>query len=164
MPDDGNRYEVVWGELLVTPSPVLLDQRVLGRLFRQIADYCDAHELGEAFCSPADISWGPDILVQPDIFVVAPSDANAVRWDAVKTLRLVVEILSPSTARQDRFTKRKLYQAEGVDTVWLVDTVRRSVEIWRPDSTFGAVESERVVWHPSGATEPLTVELARLFA
>lgn len=72
--------------------------------------------------------------------------------------------LSPSTARQDRFTKRRLYQAEGVDTVWLVGTVRRSVEIWRPDNTFGVVEFDRVIWHPSGAIEPLTVDLARLFA
>ena len=60
--------------------------------------------------APADISWGPDILVQPDLFVVDRTEARTLDWTRMQTLLLAVEVLSPSTARYDRFTKRRLYQ------------------------------------------------------
>lgn len=100
LPDDGKRYEVVWGELLVTPSPVPMHQRVVSRLLVSLHMYCDRHGIGEVLTSPADISWGEDILVQPDVFVIAREEAGARDWASVKTLRLVVEVLSPSTARR----------------------------------------------------------------
>ena len=55
----------------------------------------------------------------------------------------MVEVLSPRTAKQDRFQKRKLYQRQGVGTLWLVDVDQRQVEVWTPDATFPTVESER---------------------
>ena len=85
LPDDGQRYETVHGELLVTPSPRLRHQDVLARLHRTLAEYVERHGLGKVLFSPADISWGPDILVQPDLFVIAPetkamfSDIDAQR-------------------------------------------------------------------------------------
>jgi Uma2 family endonuclease len=75
----------------------------------------------------------------------------------------VVEVLSPSTARRDRFQKRKLYQANGVETLWLIDPERRLVETWTPDQMLPAVEAERVRWQPIGAMQPLTVVLEDLF-
>lgn len=164
LPDDGMRYEVVWGELLVTPAPRAPHQRIVGTIFRRLADHCERHALGEAMVSPADISWSDDTLVQPDVFVVAPAEAYGDDWARIKTLRLVVEVLSPSTARQDRFQKRRLYQASGVETLWLVDPQQRLVEVWSPSTTRPVVETERVVWHPSGAAEPLVLRLADLFA
>jgi Uma2 family endonuclease len=163
LPADGNRYELVWGELLVTPAPRLAHQRVVFRLARLIADYCDAHQLGEAFGVAADISWSADTLVQPDIFVIAREEAGARDWQSVRTLRLVVEVLSPSTARQDRFQKRRLYQARGVADIWLVDIDQRFVEAWTPESLFPVRHPERVTWHPTGAPEPLVVDLGALF-
>ena len=164
LPEDGNRYEVVWGELLVSPSPRQVHQRIVFRLARAVADYCDAHGLGESMISPADISWSADTLVQPDVFVIAPEESGGDDWRRVRTLRLVIEVLSPSTARHDRFQKRKLYQASGVGTLWLVDVEREIVEVWTPDATFPSVETVRVSWHPSGATVPFSVELAEIFA
>jgi Uma2 family endonuclease len=163
LPADGNKYELVWGELLVTPAPRLAHQRVVFRLARWIADYCDAHALGEAFGLAADISWGADTLVQPDVFVIAKEESGASDWRSVQTLRLVVEVLSPSTARHDRFQKRKLYQSRGVPCIWLVDIDNRFVEEWTADSTFPTRHTERVTWHPDGAATPLVIELTRLF-
>lgn len=163
LPDDGKRYEVVWGELLVTPSPVPMHQRVVSRLLVSLHMYCDRHGIGEVLTSPADISWGEDILVQPDVFVIAREEAGARDWASVKTLRLVVEVLSPSTARHDRFQKRKLYQAQQVETVWLVDAERKVVEVWTPDAAFPRVETERVVWQPEGESEALEISLGDLF-
>jgi len=118
---------------------------------------------GHAFSSPADISWGSDTLVQPDVFVVTPEQAAAPDWSSVKDLRLVAEVLSPRTARRDRFQKRRLYQAQGVATLWLVDPRRKVVEVWTPASAFPTVETERVIWHPAGTSEPLVIQIAEFF-
>ncbi len=162
MPDDGNRYEVVWGELFVTPSPRRPHQRIVGRLLVSLGAYCEREGVGEPLTSPADISWSLDTLVQPDVFVLAPEHAGD-EWPAAPRLRLVAEVLSPSTARRDRFQKRKLYQANGVEVLWLVDPDRRLVETWTPAATLPVVESERLTWQPDGASEPLVLELGAIF-
>lgn len=162
IPDDGNRYELVWGELLVTPSPVKIHQRVVLRLAVLLDAYCARFGIGETFASPADISWGPDTLVQPDVFVATPEEAAAPDWTSVQHLLLVAEVLSPGTARRDRFQKRKLYQAQGVATLWLVDPARMVVEVWTPADDFPAIASGQLTWHPAGAAEPLVIELAEL--
>ncbi len=93
-----------------------------------------------------------------------PDESHAREWSDVKTLRLVVEVLSPPTERNDRFQKRRLYQERGVNTLWLVDPVKGTVEVWTPDRQFPTVEDERVVWHPSDASAPLVIELSALLA
>ena len=164
LPDDGKHYELVWGELLVTPSPASHHQRVAFRLARWLADYCDALGSLETMVSPADISWGTDTLVQPDVFVVPRAQARSKEWAAMRTLLLVAEVLSPSTARYDRFQKRKLYQAQSVGTLWLANPERRAVEVWTPERAFPVIETERVSWRPEGANAPLVIELPALFA
>jgi Uma2 family endonuclease len=163
MPEDGNRYETVHGELLVTPAPRALHQVVAGRIFVALANYLDVHPVGQAYYSPADISWGPDVLVQPDVFVAARTEAGTGDWARIKTLLLAVEVLSPSSGRADRFTKRRLYQEVGVAAYWVVDADERAVELWTPEARFPVVERERVTWAPAGAAEPLVIELERLF-
>jgi Uma2 family endonuclease len=163
LPDDGNRYEVVNGELLVSPSPTLTHQELAGRLYRALVDYLETEPIGHALFSPADISWGPDTLVQPDVFVAPLDLVRTGDWSRIRTLLLVIEILSPSTARYDRFTKRRLYLAQGVPAYWIVNGGDRNVEVWSPDAVFPRVETEQLVWHPAGATQPLTIPLADLF-
>ena len=163
LPDDGNRYETVRGELLVTPSPREIHQRVLGRLFLALGGYLERHPVGALYTSPADISWTPDTLVQPDIFVAALSEARSGDWSRFRTLLLAVEVLSPSSTRQDRFTKRHLYQEVGVATYWVVDTDARAVEVWTPEAVFPKVVTDVLEWHPAGATEALAIPLDKLF-
>ena len=162
LPDDGKRYELVHGELLVTPAPRAQHQRIALWIVHLLIPYCERHALGQPMVSPADISWSPDTLVQPDVFVVAPEQARA-EWHAITSLRLVAEVLSPSTARQDRFAKRRLYQQQAVDTLWLVDAERRLVEVWAPEAVFPLIERERLIWQPVPATEPLHIDLVDLF-
>lgn len=163
IPEDGKRYELVWGDLLVSPAPALPHQIVVGNLFADLRAYCARHDAGRVLMSPADISWSDDTLVQPDVFVVDPSESRARDWRSIKTLRLVVEVLSPSTARHDRFSKRKLYQAQRVETLWLVDVDRRVVETWTPSQVFPTVEAAELTWQPAGAPEPIKIPLATLF-
>jgi Uma2 family endonuclease len=163
MPDDGNRYEVVYGELLVTPAPRAWHQVLVLRLSRALSEYLDRETLGIVLASPADISWGPDVLIQPDVFVVAAEEARTLNWRRMRTLLLVAEVLSPTTARSDRFIKRLRYREAGVPLYWVVDGDERSVEVWTPADEFPATERERLVWQPAGATQPFILELEALF-
>ena len=163
LPDDGNRYETVHGELLVTPAPRLLHQEVVMRLAVALRASTAGSGIGHVLASPADISWGPDTLVQPDVFVVPLEEARTMDWTRLKTLLLAIEVLSPSSSRADRFTKRRLYQEVGVPAYWIVDADDRTIEVWTPEVAFPTVERERVVWHPAGAAEPFSLSLADLF-
>jgi Uma2 family endonuclease len=163
LPDDGRRYEVVHGELLVSPAPRAWHQEVVGRLFEALRSYLRAHPVGHALMSPADISWSDDTLVQPDVFVVDLTEARTLDWARMRTLRLAVEVLSPSSIRADRFTKRRLYQERRIPAYWVVDPDARLVEVWTPEATVPAVERERVVWQPPGAAQPLVMRLEELF-
>ena len=125
LPDDGNCYETVHGELLVTPAPALWHQTIVGRLHFLLSQYLAERPVGHLLQSPADISWSEDVLVQPDLFVTDLAEARTLDWANVKTLLLVIETLSPSTTRYDRFTKRRLYQEVRVPTYWIVDTEQR---------------------------------------
>jgi Uma2 family endonuclease len=164
LPDDGNRYETVHGELLVSPAPRLAHQVVLERLGFAVANYLNEAGLEGMFNVDADISWGPEILVQPDLFVADPIELRrAQSWSDVQTLHLVVEILSPSSMRADRVLKRRLYQQQRIPTYWVVDVDNTHVEIWTPDELFPRTERERLVWrHPAMSSE-CVVSLAELF-
>ena len=163
MPDDGNRYEVVYGELLVTPAPRLWHQALVKRLSFELEDYLRRSPVGELLNAPADISWGPDVLVQPDVFVADLSEVRTLTWSRIRTLLLVAEVLSPSTSKGDRFLKRLRYRQAGVPLYWVVDGDERCVEVWTPGDDFPAVERERLVWAPSGANQPFTLTLEELF-
>ncbi len=127
MPDDGNRYEVVYGELLVTPAPRAWHQILVGRLSLTLGNYLHRWPAGVVLTSPADISWGPDVLVQPDVFVVSTEEARTLTWSRMRTLLRVAEVLSPSTARSDRFLKRLRYREAGCrSTGWWMARSGRS--------------------------------------
>jgi Uma2 family endonuclease len=163
LPADGNRYEVVHGELLVTPAPRLWHQEVIRRLTTSLSAYLDVERAGHLVVSPADISWGPDTLVQPDLFVVPLEQARTLDWARMTDLLLVVEVLSPSSGRADRFTKRLEYQRQRVPLYWIVDPDEQQVEVWTPDDNFPRLERERLVWQPAGAASSFTLDLQELF-
>jgi Uma2 family endonuclease len=163
LPDDGNRYEVVHGELLVTPAPRLDHQLLVTRASIALGNYLALEPVGIVLTSPADISWGRDVLVQPDVFVIPHDEARTRDWSRIRSLLLVVEVLSPSSARADRFTKRHRYQEAGVPLYWIVDGDEQRVEVWTPGADLPVIETERVVWHPAGADQPFTLALAELF-
>jgi Uma2 family endonuclease len=163
-PEDGNRYELVWGELLVSPTPRALHQLVVERLSAVLRAYCEKERAFFAWSQSADISWGPDTLVNPDTFVVPRTDAATLDWRRMTRLYLAVEVLSPSSVKHDRFGKRKLYQVQGVEETWVVDADEHFVEVWTRDATFPTKETDRLVWTPPGARTPCVIELAPLFA
>jgi Uma2 family endonuclease len=163
LPEDGNRYEVVHGELLVTPAPRAWHQEIVLRMAVALREYTTRVGIGHVLHSPADISWSVDTLVQPDVFVVDLAEARTLDWSRMRHLLLAVEVLSPSSVRADRFTKRRLYQEVGVGTYWVVDPDRHEVEVWTPDDTLPAVQRERLTWRPEGVEEGVVLDLSDLF-
>ncbi|HEX9894755.1 MAG TPA: Uma2 family endonuclease [Gemmatimonadales bacterium] len=164
MPEDGKRYEVIRGELLVTPVPRQGHQQLVHRLGMALQDYLERERVGHLVMAPADVSWGSrDTLVQPDLFVVPLEDSHAGNGEEFQTLLLVVEVLSSATARADRFTKRREYQSRGVPAYWIVDGEERRVEIWTPEAELPAVVFTEVSWQPEGGRKPFALSLTELF-
>ena len=158
------RYELIDGELLVTPSPRPFHQLAVGALHLLLHAYVHRHRLGAVLLSPADLELEAESIVQPDLFVL-PRDAVVPReeWGVVKELLLAVEVLSPSSVRIDRFTKRRFFQRVGVPGYRIVDVDARSVERWTPDDERPELLDDRLSWNPPGAAEPLLVDLPAFF-
>jgi Uma2 family endonuclease len=164
LPADGNRYECVDGELLVTPAPRPRHQVALLALFRRLDAYLSEHRLGDTLLSPADIEFDPETLVQPDLFVLPTGEARSLKtWKDVSRLLLAVEVLSPSTARADRIVKRRRLQRADVPEYWVLDLDARLIERWRPSDERPELLSDILTWQPDPARSLLTLDLAALF-
>lgn len=164
LPDDGNRYEVLDGELYVTPAPSFDHQTGLQLLHRMIADYLDREPVGFVFIAPADVTFSERRGVQPDLFVMPLGDGRRPRrFEDAGHLLLAVEVSSPSTVRADRVAKRTVYREEGVETYWIVDLEARTFERSIPDDSRVELLADRVEWQPAGAREPLVIDVADYF-
>ena len=158
------RYELVDGELLVTPAPTNRHQRIVGELFAQLREYVRQHRLGEVRFGRARLTQ--DTRLEPDLFVVPSVDGKRPPADdtVVVDASLVIEVLSPSSLRHDRFTKRRFFQRRGVPVYWIVDPDGESIEIWRPGDERPEVSDERVAWQPDGAQRPFELDVRQFFA
>ena len=117
MPDDGRRYELLDGMLLVSPSPSVLHQRVSMRLAGLLLPRCPAGL--EVFHAPFDVRLAEDTLLQPDLLVVVQDELPQQGIDTAPLL--AVEILSPSTRLYDLNLKKARYEAAGVPAYWVLD-------------------------------------------
>ena len=132
MPDDGNRYELYDGELWVVPSPLPGHQRVAQRLVIELHEL-GARSGGEVFMAPFDIVLSEYNVVQPDVIYFGPDAARRIRPN--EHVRFppdaAFEVLSPSTARNDRGRKRNLMARYRVPEYWVIDPKDRSIEVSR---------------------------------
>jgi Uma2 family endonuclease len=164
-PQHWPRYEVIDGELLVSPAPRSLHQDAVLSLARRLSDYTDRSRIGHTMIGPADIELERDSTVSPDVFVTKLVNGRKPRnWKEVEGLWLVAEVLSPSTARSDRVVKRAYFGRNQVPEYWVVDLDARLIERWRPDDDRPELEMETLGWTPTVETEPLTIDLPALFA
>ena len=164
LPDDGNRYEVVDGELLVTPAPAWPHQTMVGALYLRIASWLTRHPVGHAIIAPADVMLDPRTLVQPDLFVVPLHEGRKpASWAEAGKLLLAIEVLSPTTARADRQIKRRRYQRAGALEYWIVDLDARLVERWLPTDERPELLAVTVSWRPPGAEAALEIDLPEMF-
>ena len=164
LPDDGKRYEIIDGELFVTPAPSWTHQRAVRELVSRIDPYLRESRSVELLFAPADISAGDRTLVQPDVFVM-PRGRGPMPggWVEVSALSLAIEVLSPTTARADRHRKRHLYQRERIPEYWIVDVDARVIERWRADDERPEIVSEQIDWRADASHPPLIIDLPAYF-
>jgi Uma2 family endonuclease len=124
--EDGRRYELLDGVLLVSPAPRRVHQRALMRLLRRLDDACPKEY--EILPAPFDVTLADDTVLQPDIVVGRRTDYTD--RDLPTAPVLAVEVLSPSTRRFDRLLKRSRYEAAGTRSYWIVDPDGPSLTAW----------------------------------
>jgi Uma2 family endonuclease len=131
MPDDGKRREILDGELVVSPSPLLFHQRIVRRLFEAFVRYLDRHPIGEIFVSPLDVIFDDLDVLEPDLIFVR-NDNRGILQDWIRGVPdLVIEVLSPGSVSVDRGPKLKAYARFGVPEYWIVDPDARAIEVYR---------------------------------
>lgn len=114
LPDDGKRYEILDGDLYVTPSPTARHQRISFNLSLALGQHVRTNRLGEVFCAPLDTILADDSIAQPDILFISNERLPIVRDWVHRAPDLVIEIFSPGTRDRDRTLKRRLYARHGV--------------------------------------------------
>ena len=166
-PDDGNCYQIVNGDLFVTPSPSPLHQRISRRLQRHLEDHVEERSMGEVFNAPIDLILSNHDVFVPDLVVVLEPEHVTNRGIEGAPL-LIVEILSPSTRKQDCGVKARRYAELGVEHYWIVDPDACSVECHRLDPGSGSflkvteASEDAVLMHPDW--DGLEIELKGLWA
>jgi Uma2 family endonuclease len=160
-PDDGNRYELVDGVLLVTPAPVPVHQIVSTRLVAALMVRSQPWP-NVYVASPGEILIRPGTRMQPDILVFRAPSVHA-KWEEIREHWLAVEVWSPSSVIYDRDVKRDAYLQIGVREVWLVDCERKIVFVSQPDAALDVEQRDLLRWPPPAAPEPDPIDLSEIF-
>ena len=147
MPDDGQRYEIIDGDLIVNPSPSTTHQKVSKRLQFELMRQIEETGAGVVFDAPTDVIFSKTRTVVPDLLVVRASRSNIITERGIERAPdVVIEILSPSGAELDKIRKRKLYAEQGVPEYWIVDPATHAVEVLTLATGVGDYET----WHLFG--------------
>jgi Uma2 family endonuclease len=132
LPEGPPYFQLIEGDLFMSPSPNLFHQRILRRIFFALAKYLEAHPTGEAIFAPSDVFLSDLNAYQPDLYFVSNARKSIFTEQGVEGAPdLVVEILSPKTARLDKGVKRQVYARTGVEELWIVDPESKTVEVYR---------------------------------
>lgn len=161
-PDDGQRYELVEGMLLVTPAPASDHQVVVSRLVTALTNYLGISGPAHVV-SPGEIEIAPKLHLEPDVLVFPSTFAPGTKWTGITKWWLAVEVLSPSSRHYDRDYKLEAYLRLGVAEVWIVDLDRRCCEVSGADGRRLAPEYRLVRWQPAGLPRPLELDLEGVF-
>ena len=162
LPDDGNRYELLDGELFVTPPPSPSHELLASRLRSILEPYVRQHHLGDLF-GPRAVVRLLGAEVEPDLMIRTSVTAAPDSWDDMPVPLLVVEVLSRTTSRRDLVQKRSYYRRIGVADYWIVDGVTRTIRTVTATGEYDAVTGTELVWQPRGAAEALIVDVAAYF-
>lgn len=128
---EGAPYQLIEGELIMTPAPNPRHQIILGRIFRGLSDFVEQREAGIVLLSPLDVYLDDENAFQPDVIFIATERMETIKKDGIYGAPdLVIEILSPSTAHYDSREKFRVYERSGVQEYWIVDPEMNSVEVY----------------------------------
>jgi Uma2 family endonuclease len=165
LPEDGKRYEIIAGELYVTPAPRPRHQEVLGRLHIELGVFANEHGLGIVYPGPIDVLFAEGDYFEPDLVFVRHDRKRIVSERGIEAAPdLVIEILSASTGARDRGIKRERYALFGVPDYWIVNIEERRIERHRlPPGTEPEILPDTLVWQPIGGGPVLTLSVTGIF-
>lgn len=162
LPNDGNRYEIIAGDLYVTPPPTLTHQKIIMNLSYVLEGFIRAHGLGQLYPGPVDVLFAEGDYLAPDLVFVRADRTQILKERGVEGAPdLVIEVVSPSTAGRDRTLKRERYAAFGVAEYWVVDANTRRVEIYRGSET-AEIATDAFTWQPVDGGPELRISVADL--
>lgn len=128
--NDDQRYEIINGNLLMAPAPDTWHQNWIGELYMILRSHVQGKKLGRVFVAPVDVVLNDENTVQPDLTVIANANLGIIKQRAIfGTPDLLVELISPSSVRRDRYDKKDLYARFGVKEYWIGDPANKSLEI-----------------------------------
>lgn len=143
LPEDGRRYEILDGDLLVSPSPSTRHQTVSRRLQFALMQSLESTGLAQVFNAPMDLILEPTSVVQPDLIIVSSARTSIVTRRAIEGIPdVVVEILSPGGSDRDERLKRRLYERHAIPEYWIVDPELGYITAWRLDSGIYAMRAK----------------------
>lgn len=161
-PDDGTRYELLEGMLLVTPAPSNAHQVVATRLAHMLASALEP-DAGAQVVAVGAIQRGKHTQLQPDILVYPSVYPPTTNWRDIRDWWLAVEVLSPSSRLYDREVKRGAYLALGVEEYWIADPGDCSVEVWSRAHNEPRRATDVIVWQPTALGREVVIDLRRVF-
>jgi len=131
LPDDGNRYEIIDGELIMSPSPKIIHQAVSRNLEYELITFAKKNNSGYVYHAPCDVFFDDFNVLQPDIIFITSQNKNIITEANIKGVPdLVMEILSPSTGYYDLVSKKEKYEQYGIKEYWIVDPEKQWIEIY----------------------------------
>lgn len=160
-PDDGTRYELLEGMLLVTPAPSLAHQVVATRLATTLTSALGGS--GAIVVAVGAIQRGKHTQLQPDVLVCPPGVRPTLNWRDIRGWWLAVEVLSPSSRLYDREVKRGAYLALGVEEYWIADPADCSIERWAAAYPEGRRAPTELLWRPQALDRAIAIDLRELF-
>lgn len=165
LPNDGRRYELVEGDLLVNPAPTTIHQRVSRRLQQILMQQLEEPGIAEVFNAPTDVILSDTNVVQPDLAIVRSARKAISERGIEGPPDVIVEILSPSNSGHDELFKKLLYAKMGVPEYWVVDPVHGLVTAYHLDGgRYGtAARFDRSSTLVSLEFPEVSVPLARVF-
>lgn len=161
LPDDGNTYEVIDGELFVTPAPSPVHEQLAAALHELLLPYVQREQLGQVYTGKSVIQTQKS-QVEPDLMVRKMPRPIPETWPELPTPILVVEVLSGITQRRDQVEKRAFYLRTGVANYWIVNRWDRTIRVISANDADVTIGTE-FTWHPRGAANALVVNVEEFF-
>lgn len=142
---EGAPYQLIGGELVMTPSPVPYHQDILGKLFYTLKKFVEENAFGRVYIAPLDVYFTETDTYQPDIIFISKDRLSIIGEKKIEgPPDLIIEILSPATAYYDLRLKKDVYEQSGVKEYWIVDPIQKTMEIFvNKASRFEPVSSAR---------------------
>ena len=125
---EGTLCQLIHNELIMSPSPKDIHQKILGKIYKQLDDFVEENDLGETRVAPYDVYFDNKNVFQPDIIFIAKENLHLIKENGLYGAPdMVIEILSPSTEKYDKGPKKDIYEQYGVKEYWMVEPADKSV-------------------------------------